>query len=208
MEMHNLSPLLSSAFTVSRVREMFMRQEQFVILSTAPKPPKILVNYIHKNYRPQPCLPCDYFKLNISSLWSRKKFFEVFTKFLTTDFIYSSTDLKLIIPQPGSFLETPTCLLDGFTFDSITVIVQLLQCSELLKNTKSIAEVSIYRWVSSRVVILHHLQKSPCEWMVLDNICPPQSHLCRWGAGEVSIGHDSGYFNPSRGGQAGREMEL
>lgn len=107
MEMHNLSLLLSSAFTVSRMREMLMRQEQFVILSTAPKPPKILVNYIHKNYRPQPCLPCDYFKLNKSSLWSRNNFFEVFTTFLTTDFIYNSTDLKLIIPQPGSLLETP-----------------------------------------------------------------------------------------------------
>lgn len=52
-------------------------------------------------------------KLNKSSLWSRNKVFEVFTKFLATDFIYNSTDLKLIIPQPGLFLETP-CLLLGW----------------------------------------------------------------------------------------------
>jgi len=38
--MHNLLPLPSRALTVSRVREMLMKHKQFVILSTALKPPK------------------------------------------------------------------------------------------------------------------------------------------------------------------------
>lgn len=60
--MKYFSPLRTRAFAASKVREMLVKHKQFVILSTALKPPKILLNYIQKNYRPQPCLPCDYLK--------------------------------------------------------------------------------------------------------------------------------------------------
>lgn len=73
-------------------------------------------------------------KLNISSLWSRTFFFKFLPSFLTTDFIYNSTDSKLIIHQPGSFLETPYLLLGWvsiwFNHSNCTALIVLRTSQE------------------------------------------------------------------------------
>lgn len=52
-KMNNLSVLPSIAM------EMLMKHKHCHFINSS-QTSKNTFNYIHKNYRPQPCLPCDY----------------------------------------------------------------------------------------------------------------------------------------------------